>query len=494
MRPLPLPEDSGQWRDLDRKFGVEHRARVVEDAVNRLDRATLRKAYRGCGSRFHSPELLLKMALFEILQGRTSPSQWHRDAADHDALKWLGRGIQPARSTWYTFRDRMDKVIADLNEQLVRDAVLDQGIRPERAAQDGSTFRSQASRHQTFNRARLEKRKACVQSAVQQDEQQEPLSEPIPKWMPTTDSGRQGLLQRIETAERQLGQLLRENAEKPKNQRREEKNIVVSLTDPEAPFARDKEKTFCFLYTAQMMVDADSLLVLGYAVAAENTDVGTLGPMIDQVQAVVGGTLRQVSADAGYASILDLQDCLERGIDLLAPVSENSFSQTNNTTGTSSKLFSRDQFQWDPDQQRFICPGGHSLTYRTKEHLSRHGGRSVISRHYQCAPQHCLACPWVTRCTTSPARGRRVKRIDGQELVDAQREKMKQPKIKQIYAHRGQTIERAFADAKGHRSFGRLRGRGLSRARAAIGLLVMALNVLNLHRLRTTNKKREKPK
>ena len=87
----------------------------------------------------------------------------------------------------------------------------------------------------------------------------------------------------METAQQHLDVKLLENRQKMKSQRRLEKNIVVSLTDPAAPFARDKEKTFCFLYTTQFMVDAASLLVLNYSVAAENTDVGTLAPMTEEI-------------------------------------------------------------------------------------------------------------------------------------------------------------------------------------------------------------------
>lgn len=454
---------------------------MVEASVNQLDTSLLDRLYQGCGSKAYPPELMLKMVLFEYLEGRTSPSQWFRDAGEHDALKWLGRGIWPARSTWYQFRDRLDKVLQELNQSLVKQAVEENLIHPHQGAQDGSTFRSQASRHQTFNRVRLEKRKATVAAAVDQDSQGQPLSQPVPKWMPQTRSGRLELHGRIELAEQKLSQMLQENAAKRKHHRRDEKNVVVSLTDPEAPFARDKEKTFCFLYTAQMLVDADSLMTLGYSVANENTDVGTLGPMIDQVQKIIGGTLKTISADAGYSSVLDLQDCLERGIDLLAPVAENSFSQPKQGT---AKLFSREDFQWNPQEQTFLCPGGQQLTYRTQERVARHRGRTVICRHFQCLPKFCLACPLAARCTKSPARGRRVKRLDGQEILDAQKEKMKQPSAKESFARRGQIIERAFADAKGHRGMNRLRGRGPRCARVSIGLLVLAQNTLTIYRLR----------
>lgn len=466
--------------------------------VNQLGPKKLRAIYRGVGSPAHPPELVLKMVLFEYLQGRSSPAQWHRDASEHDAMKWLGRGVQPSRSAWYGFRDRMEKIIHELNDDLICSAVAEGLICPQEAAQDGTTFRSNGSRHRGMNQKTLEKRMAILQAAIQSDVDNQPLQAEAPKWMPPTVDGRSGLYERMLTAEEVLRQRLAENAKKPKKSRREEKNIVVSLTDPEAPFARDKEKTFCFLYTTQFMVDASSLMVLGYSVAAENTDVGTLAPVIDHVQELIGGTLQQVSADAGYTSVLDLQDCADRNINLIAPVQQNSFTeqkQIEESQSPSSKSLPqihRDEFRWLEEEQTYQCPQGHRLEYQYLERVTKHGGRKVVTRRYRCSPTHCTACPIASRCAKNPQNGRTITRMDGQELIDAQREKMKQEEIKSIYRMRGQTIERAFGDAKSHRSFGRFHGRGLSRARPEVGLLVMAQNMLTLHRLQTKAKNTEK--
>lgn len=477
-----MEESSAQWLELDSKFDRSHRARIVENAVNQLGSQKLRKIYRGAGSLAFPPELMLKMVLFEYLQGRTSPAQWHRDAGEHDAMKWLGRGIRPSRSAWYNFRDRMDSVIHELNDDMIRNALDDGLTSPVDAVQDGTTFRSAASRHQTFNQEALQKRQAKLDAVIEADQQQKPAEEPLPKWIPPTPVGRFDLQRRMEVAGQHLEQKHRENREKPKDKRRPEKNIVVSLTDPVAPFARDKAKTFCFLYTTQFMIDTVSLLILGYSIAAENTDAGTLAPMIDWVQNLVGGSLKRVSVDAGYTSLLDLMDCRDRSIDLLGPVQSNSFSVRKPVEKDSRKI-SRDDFQWLEDEQTYRCPEGHDLFLQTSERLKRHGGRYVQYQHFRCPPEYCTACPLRERCTTNPGKGRVVKRMDGQELIDRQQEKMAREDVKEIYRKRGQTIERSFADAKSHRAFGKFHGRGLSRSRAEVGLLVMAQNLLNLNRL-----------
>ena len=431
------------------------------------------------------------MVLFEYLQGRTSPAQWHRDAGEHDAMKWLGRGIQPSRSAWYNFRDRMDNVVHELNEDIIRNA-LDNGLAsPVDAVQDGTTFRSAASRHQTFNQESLQKRRTKLDALIEADQQQKPVEEPSPKWIPPTPGGRLDLQQRMEIAGQHLEQRHQENREKPRDKRRLEKNIVVSLTDPVAPFARDKAKTFCFLYTTQFMVDSDSLLILGYSIAAENTDAGTLAPMIDRVQNLVGGSLTRISADAGYTSLLDLTDCRDRRIDLLGPVQSNSFSARKQAEKGSPKI-TRDEFHWLEDKQTYRCPEGHELILTTSGRLKRHGGRYVQYQHFRCPPEHCTACPLRDRCTINPGKGRVVKRMDGQELIDMQRKKMEKEEVKEVYRKRGQTIERSFADAKSHRSFGKFHGRGLSRSRAEVGLLVMAQNLLNLNRIGRNGNKPEK--
>ena len=76
-----------------------------------------------------------------------------------------------------------------------------------------------------------------------------------------------------------------------------------------------------------------------------------------------------------------------------------------------------------------------------------------------------------------------IKRMEGEELLEAQRQKMEQDEVKERYRLRGQTVERGFGDAKGNRGMDRFHGRGLTRARAETGLLTLAQNLLRLDNL-----------
>jgi IS5 family transposase len=59
---------------------------------------------------------------------------------------------------------------------------------------------------------------------------------------------------------------------------------------------------------------------------------------------------------------------------------------------------------------------------------------------------------------------------------------MATPAAKALYKQRRQTVETSFGDAKEHRGFRRVRGRGLAKAQAHAALTVLAHNLDELAR------------
>ena len=422
---------------------------------------------------------MLKMVLYQYLKKHTSPAQWYEEAKLNEAMRWLGRGYQPARRTWYDFRDRVGDVIDRLHEQLINRAIQEQHLDPQVGVQDGTSFAACASRHRMVNQATLEKRQQILSEVIAGSGSHD---EEIPQWVPPTTRGRLELAGRIETAAAMLAQRIEQNAAKRCDTRKDPAKIVVSLSDPEAPLGRDKLKVYRPLYTVQYLIEPKSHLIMSYCCEAAANDTGTLAPMIDKTQRIVGGKLRTVMADAAYCTILDLQDCESRQIELLAPVQSNSLTESTQKKLADRQL-DRDEFAWDETERSYHCPAGHRLDYKGQERQQRHGGRSIIQHRYKCSPSHCQGCELAARCVSNPSSGRTIKRLEGQELLDAQRTKMNDEQVKKRYHLRGQTVERGFADAKGNRGFTRYHGRGLRRARAETGLLVLAQNLQILDRL-----------
>lgn len=289
-----------------------------------MDRHALDELYAGVGSLAYDPLMLLKMVLYQYLKGRRSPATWFEEAKLNEAMQWLGRGYTPARRTWYDFRDRVGGVIDRLHKQMIQTAIDSNLLDPVIAAQDGTSVAACASRHQMINKGTLERRKQLLGQII---DGKYPLSEPLPRWIPPTEIGRRDLAQRMEYAEHILDERIRKNAAKTGKKRKDASKIYVSLTDPDAPLGRDKMKVFRPLYTIQIVMDQSSRIVMSYCCDAVVTDSGTLLPMIDQTQELVGGRVKTILADSAYCSALDLLGCEARGIHLLGPLQSNSFTE-----------------------------------------------------------------------------------------------------------------------------------------------------------------------
>jgi transposase len=472
---------------LDRDLPADHRARRIRTILAEFDLSELDKCYAGVGSDAYRPELLLGAALLEILEGRRSPAQWSRNARENAPMQWLLMGIQPSRTTWYDFRDRVGRVLDQIQAQVIRLADQEGFLDPERkTVQDGTVIRACASRHRLMNSTTLDRRLSVLRDYVAQDEAGF-SGTPTESWPARTPGGRQDQLRRYERAREILDQRLAVNARRDADKRLPEKQVVVSASDPEAPMGRDKEKVFGPCYTAQFVVDFRSSLIVSNETMAQATDAGTLPGMLDRTQEILGEYPRQHVVDAGYVSLLDLQECARRGVELIGPIHENDFSPRKRQENPPKQL-GKDDFVWLPDEQTYACPQGHRLELRQKYRIQRRD-QTLVQLQYHCPPEHCRACPLADRCCRNPQAGRTVKRFEGEELLDEHRRRMETEDAQELRRLRGSIIELKFADAKGHRNLRRLHGRGLQRARTEVGLVALATNLLILDRLRSAEPK-----
>ncbi len=476
-----MPESDPRWKQIDQKLPENDHARIVERQVNRLDNCTVDLLYQGVGKDAYDPIALLKIVLYEYLKGRRSPATWEEEARINEAAQWLGRGYTPARRTWYDFRDRLADAIEDLHQQVVNQAIDQQHLDPTTVAQDGTSIAACASRHRMVNQETLRRRQELLGSAISGTAD----AEELPKWVPPTASGRLDLADRMKVAAEVLATRITENAAKRSGKRKDPNNIRVSLTDPIAPLGRDKLKVYRPLYTIQYLIDPVSHLIVSYCCEASPVDAGTLAPMIDKTQAITGGRLKTVLADGGYCSILDLRDAKERGVELIAPPSASGTSRVSKSLSGEVQI-PREAFTYDASTNRYTCPAGQPLPYKDREQMSRQGDRHLYQFRYQCDAQCCGACQLRNRCLGGSG-PRMIKRMEGEELLEAQRLKMTQEEVKEQYGLRGQTVERGFGDAKGNRGVSRFHGRGLTRARTETGLLTLAQNLLRLDNLQRIN-------
>ena len=310
----------------------------------------------------------------------------------------------------------------------------------------------------------------------------------IPSWLAKTPSGRQEQLESFRAAKAKILDEISVNRGLPSSLRRNEDEIKISPADVDAVIGKDKFKVTRPLYNVQYMCDFGSDVILSYGVFLKKNDTGTLIPMIKKTQSILGGRLKKVHADSGYCSLLEVMDCVESEVDLFAPVPERTGSK-GRTTASGEVQISADEFPWDEPTGSLNCPAGHSMRLVSRSKDPRADDRYVIELRFEQEVAHCAGCELAARCLAVGSERRTVRRLENQSVMDAQKQKMASAAGVASGRNRKMRIERRYGDSKQHRGGRDLHGRGLSRATAETGLMVVAQNTLTLYLLAKRAKK-----
>ncbi len=201
---------------------------------------------------------------------------------------------------------------------------------------------------------------------------------------------------------------------------------------------------------------------------------------------MTGRLLRDVLADSGYPSGDELAACAALGVTIYSPWQENSLTAKKKSTRGGPPMLPKEQFRWDAEHRRYICPQGHVLSYVGKTSKQKNNGESVPLEVYQADAADCGGCPLRCQCVQSQSGARSVRRRPHEEHVEALKARMKTAEAKALYRQRSMTVERSFADQKEHHGLRRFSGRGQDRAAVQAGLSILVHNLRTLDKLRST--------
>ena len=240
-------------------------------------------------------------------------------------------------------------------------------------------------------------------------------------------------------------------------------------SDPDARFGRFPRQKIEPGYKQHTVADGKARVILGVSVTpADRSEHDEAVPIVDDVLSRMKEPPEAVCADAAYASGKNAQAMESRGIRLVSPPPKPK-------TYTGDKFFSIEDFEYDEENDWFICPAGQQLKYMTTE--KKRGRRTYRARHSDCSH-----CPLKPCCTNSERRHLKVTRHHA-SLVRL-RADSKTESFRSLYRARAPVIEGVFGEAKQWHSLGRAWRRGLSKMRVQ-SLLVAA--IINFKRLIASN-------
>ena len=240
--------------------------------------------------------------------------------------------------------------------------------------------------------------------------------------------------------------------------------MAISLTDPQAAWVAYRRVRSIFAYHANYLIDN----ALGIIVDADGNRANRIDEnraavaMVERVADRFGITPKRLAADTAYGNARTLKALVDYGIEPHIPV----WDKSTRTDG----LFSRADFQYDPERDVYVCPGGKLLTTSG----TVHDGTTL---KYLAKRRECSVCPLKLRCTKGPER--RLARDVNEPIRDHVRALARTPGFKRSRDER-KKVEMAFAHMKRIFKLDRLRLRGLNGARDEILLTATAQNLRKL--------------
>ena len=337
-----LPPSVDEW------LPEKHLARFVVEVIDGLDLSVMSGSYRGSGSAWYHPALLLGILVYGYATGVFSSRKLERATYDSVAFRFIAANDHPDHDTIAAFRRRFLKEIEALFVQVLLLAREMGVLKMGTIALDGTKIHANASRHSALSYEHAGKIEAQLQAEVAdlmaKAEAVDTADIPDGMSMPDELARREERLRKLAEARTKIEarakeRYARELAEhEAKLAARAAKTAAtgkkpggkpprpptagplpqdqINLTDEESRIMPVAGGGFEQSYNAQAAVAAGSMLVVAIDVVQAPNDKQQLEPMLGKIEALPEelGEAETLLADTGYFSAGNVEACEKAGV------------------------------------------------------------------------------------------------------------------------------------------------------------------------------------
>jgi transposase len=299
-----------------------HRARVLWRILETLDLSAFTagaKAVEGRQGRAPlSVHMLLTLWLYAISKAIGSAREIARRIHSDDAFRWIVGGESVGHSKLSEFRvghrEALDKLLTDVLASLMHKGLLSLDL----VAQDGTrvrahasapSFRREASLLECREQAALHVKAVFAEAgdpSVSESEQQ------------AREAGALAYQERVEAAIKTSHELQAEGKLAPR----------ASTTDADARNMKMGDGGFRPAYNVQLATAGSEMggprTIVGVRVINVGSDMGSIAPMLDEIERRTGALPTVLLADGGHAKHECIRNAAARGVELLIPLPERA--------------------------------------------------------------------------------------------------------------------------------------------------------------------------
>jgi IS5 family transposase len=273
-----------------------------------------------------------------------------------------------------------------------------------------------------------------------------------------------------EELEKDLGLLEKAVADREKGA----KDKLISPVDPDARTGKKASITWPG-YKAHIVMEEETGIITGVETTPANTTDGSqLKPLLKEQEEVHSLKPKEFTADKAY----DWGENLESLADNKTIANIALTKQVNRRSGPD--YFTVDDFLYDPENIKLMCPAGHISTNCYSEVLY-HYQLNKPGYAFQFRASLCNTCPLKARCVKNN-QGRRVYISYYEPYFRMARQRLATEEGKRAYRNRYK-IEQKVADLTRYCGLRRCRYRGLGRAGIHTLLATIVSNIRRMAKL-----------
>ena len=244
----------------------------------------------------------------------------------------------------------------------------------------------------------------------------------------------------------------------------------TSHSDPASQWTAARKGPAFFSYSDNYLIDTDHGVIVDVEAtrSIRQAEVGSTKTMLKRAKEKFDLHPERLIADTAYGTGPMLGWLVERRIAPHIPVIDKA--------KRAEGIWSRDDFEWDPESDRYICPEGHDLKqFRRNYSDPNRGPTGKGTMRYRALKLTCQACPSKAKCCPDTD----TRTINREQDEDARQVARDIAKTRQydISMKLRKKVEMLFAHLKRILGLGRLRLRGPCGAKDEFLLAATAQNL-----------------
>ena len=403
----------------------------------------------------YDPKVLLKVVLFGYARGLISSRKIERACQENIIFMALSCGQKPDHSTISTFVSSMrDEILPLFRDVLLVCEEMDL-LGGTFFALDGCKLPSNASTQHSGSIEDLKRKRGKLEEKVRDmlKKQQEEDS----KEEPSDKEYRDKQIEKFQKEADRIQSWLNENDAKIGKTGREVKSNVTDNDSAKMTSSHGAVQG----YNSQALVDGKHQVIIHGEVFGESQDIVLAEPMIDGARE----NMEQIghenyfkdktfTADSGYHSKVNIQKCLDQGLDPYIP--DKLFRRRDLRFADRMKKgehckrthYILEDFVYNEKEDHYICPNNKILGLNVKRTVTT----GNVYRRYKASEDDCWSCNKKDKCIYGNGRGPKQLMVpigpDGENLTKIMIKKLESEEGRKIYSRRMAIVEPVFANIR----------------------------------------------